>query len=501
MDILKDLIKLLKKHRTHYRDDTGLPTNKDSKIFKLVEGLSDGSFQDEDSAAQVLYGTDASHINFKRLKYRLQDRLLNSLLLIDPEKLFTSRAERDYFMVNQIQTICGILGRLGERKLIYTLAKSGLQKAKLAFNPYAGLNLAIQLRIHASNIGDVKKMHLYNSEVKYFQKYLNSEIRLSTMFIEYKTLVQDPKTELHQVKEILNPFLDELKKIKTDYSPRCVYYAYYLYLNDRLINRDIPGTIERCREGLKMMEPFNYPNFEGLFHSSMIEGHIILKEYEAGKAIIFSRLEEKNLSNYNHLSNIYYYATLCLATEKYEHLGEALQLFKEHNIDKSPISFFKENFIIFEMLYSILVLLDKIKPTYPVKSKIRITKFVNDLPAFSKDKKGANTLILFVQFLLLLIKKDYGTIIDRVDNLKAYDQKYLRKEDSFRINCFLRMILLIPKHNFHPIAVQRHAEPYLKKLAKHKENSWNWKDTNVETIPYENFWKLFIEVLEKNRKI
>ncbi len=500
MEVLRNLIKLLKKHRTDYRDETGLPTNKNSKISKLVEGLSDGSFQDDDSAAQTLYGTDASHINFKRLKYRLQNRLLNSLLLIDPEKIFISRMDRDYFKVGQLQSICGILNRLGEKRLIYPLAKSGLQKAKAAFNPYAGLSLSIELRIHASNIGDRKKFHLYNNEVKYFQHYVNTEVKLSTMTLEYKNLVANPKTDVHQVKEVLNSFLKEIATMKTDYSPRTVYYAYNIYLHDRLIHRDVPGTIERCKEGLEMMKPFNRPNLESLFYVSMIEGHILLREFEQGKALIFSRLEAKNLSNFNNLSNIYYYATLSLTTENYEYLGEALLLFKEHNVDKSPVSFFKENFTIFEMLYSILVNLDKIKPTYPVNSKIRITKFINDLPIFSKDKKGANTLILFVQFLLLLIKKDYGTIIDRVDNFKAYDQKYLRKEDSFRINCFLKMILLIPKHNFHPVAVQRHAAPYLKKLEKHKENNWNWKDTNVEIIPYENFWKLFIEVLEKNKK-
>ncbi len=501
MEILSDLIRLLKKHRTHYRDDTGLPINKNSKIYKLVKGLSDGSYENEDSAAQALYGTDANHINFKRLKYRLQNRLLNSLFLIDPEKIFNSSLDKDYFMVSQLQTICGILSQMGEVKLSSTLAKSGLQKAKNAYNPYAGLNLALLIRSYATNIGDLKKFHKYNAEVTHFQQYINAEIKLSTMYSEYKAFAANPKTEAYQVKEMLSSFLTEIENISIDYSPRTVYFAYNIILHDRLINRDIPGTIACCQEGLKKMKPFNRPNLDSLFYFAMVEGHILLREFEKGSILIFSRIENKSLSHFNTLSSIYYYATLCLTTENYQQLGEALQLFKENKIDKSQVIFFQENFTIFEMLYYILVKIDKIKPTYPVKSKIRITKFINDLPVFSKDKKGINTLILFVQFLLLLIKKDYGTVIDRVDKLRAYDQKYLRKEDSFRITCFVKMILLIPKHNFHPVAVQRHAAPYLKKLAEHKENNWNWKDTNVETIPYENFWKLFIEVLEKNKKI
>ena len=499
MEILQDLIRLLNKHRTHYRNDTGLPTNKNSKIFKLVNGLRNGSYEDEDSAAQALYGTDANHINFKRLKYRLQNRLLNSLFLIDPEKIFTTPSDRDYFLVGQLQTICGILGRIGEVNLSYTLAKSGIHKAKTAYNPYAGLQLALILRTYASNLRDQKKLIKYNEEVKYFQQYIDSELKLSTMHLEYRSLITDPKTEIHQVKEMLNISLQEIEGINIDYSPRTVYYAYSIMLHDRLISRDLPGAMTCSKEGLKKMTPFKLPNLDSLFYFAMIEGHILLKEFEKGRKLIFSRIANQDLSHFNTLSSIYYYATLCLTTENYQQLGDALQLFKENKIDKSRVSFFQENFTIFEMLYYILVKIGKISPTYPVKSKIRITKFINDLPVFSKDKKGINTLILFVQFLLLLMKKDHGTIIDRVDNLKAYDQKYLRKEDSFRINCFVKMILLIPKHNFHPVAVQRHATPYLKKLADHKENSWNWKETNVETIPYENFWKLFIVVLENNK--
>ena len=501
MEMLKNLIKILNKHRTYYRDNTGLPTNKKSKIFKLVQGFSDGSFEDEDSAAKALYGTDASHINFKRLKYRLQNRLLNSLLLIDPEKIFTSRIDRDYFLVNQLTIICRILSRLGEGKLSHSLAKSSLPKAKTAFNPYAGLSLSLILRSQASNRTAFKKFHQYDAEVRHYQQFVHAQVELSSINSGYGMLIANPKTEIEHVREYLNTSLEKIKTIKTDYSPLTIYYTYHVYIHDRLINRDIPGTIKYCQEGLKMMTPFNRPNLENLFYNTMIEAHTSLKEFEEGQSIILSRLKNKTLTNFNKLACAYYYAILCLTTQNYQYLGEALELFKEYKIDKSPINFFKENFTIFEMLYYILVTLDKIEATYPVKSKIRITKFINDLPAFSKDKKGANTLILFVQLLLLLMKKDHGTIIDRVDNLKAYDQKYLRKEDNFRITCFLRMILLIPKHNFHPVAVQRHAAPYLKKLAIHKENNSNWKSVTIETIPYEDFWTLFIETLERNKKL
>jgi len=300
---------------------------------------------------------------------------------------------------------------------------------------------------------------------------------------------------------MMHGFLLELEQMKIDYSSRTIFFAYNIFLHDRLIYRDIPGILKCCKDGLKLMKPFNRPDLEILFYLAMLEVHGLQKEFEPGKAIIFYCLNEMDLKNVNKLSLIRTYADLCLGTENYQDLGDALRLSKENKVEKSPIVFFRENFSILEMIYYILVTLEKVNPTYPVKSKIRISKFINDLPHFSKEKKGVNTLILFVQLLLLIIKNDYGSIIDRVESLKAYDQKYLKKADSFRITCFLKMTLLIPKHNFHPVAVQRHAVPYLKKLELSKNKDLNWKDTNYEIIPYENFWKLFIEALERNRRL
>jgi len=501
MNVLKGLIRLLNKHRTYYRDNIGLPTNKDAKLYKLANGLRDGTYKDEDNAAQDIYGTDANHINFTRLKYRLQNRLFHGLLLIDPEKIFSSKVDRDYFMVNQYNTICAILSYLKENKLAYHLAKLSLPKAKSSFNPYAGLNLSLLLRTLAKNSGKRKESEYYLTQIKYFQEYINIEVKLNLMYYEYKDLEARPKTEIDQIKEMMDGFLLELEKTKIDYSARTIFYAYNLYLHDRLIYRDIPGILKCCEDGLKLMKPYNRPDLEILFYLAMLEAHGFKKEFEPAKKIIFYCLNELTLSITNRLSLIRSYADLCIGTENYQDLGDALKLHIENKVEKSPIAFFKENFTILEMIYYILVTLEKIKPTYPVKSKIRISKFINDLPLFSKEKKGVNTLILFVQLLLLIIKHDYGSIIDRVESLKAYDQKYLKKADSFRITCFLKMTLLIPKHNFHPVAVQRHAAPYLKKLEDSKDQDLNWKDTNYEIIPYENFWKLFIEALERNRKV
>jgi hypothetical protein len=61
------------------------------------------------------------------------------------------------------------------------------------------------------------------------------------------------------------------------------------------------------------------------------------------------------------------------------------------------------------------------------------------------------------------------------------------------------MIMQLPKGDFHPIAVQRKAEPYYQKLLAvplHKAK----QDYDLEIIPYETLWAFMLESLEPDRK-
>ncbi len=66
--------------------------------------------------------------------------------------------------------------------------------------------------------------------------------------------------------------------------------------------------------------------------------------------------------------------------------------------------------------------------------------------------------IKLLQILFLLTDHKYGQIIDRIDALNQYTYRYLRKDETFRSNCFIKMLVLMTKADFHPIRTNTYTE-------------------------------------------
>lgn len=148
-----------------------------------------------------------------------------------------------------------------------------------------------------------------------------------------------------------------------------------------------------------------------------------------------------------------------------------------------------------EAFINFLMVIGKIKHKENSTARFRLHKFLNDVPLYSKDKRGSNITILILHILFLLQQEKYSAIIDRVESLKTYTHRYLRRDDTFRSNCFIKMLIQLPAANFHREAVVRKAQPYWKKLLSvplHKAN----QAAELEIIPYETLWEFVLDSLD-----
>jgi len=72
--------------------------------------------------------------------------------------------------------------------------------------------------------------------------------------------------------------------------------------------------------------------------------------------------------------------------------------------------------------------------------------------------------------------------------LQRYSAKYLRKSHTFRSNCFIKMLLEIPKQGFNRKAIDRHVAKYLNRLESHEQHL-GYFSRQLEIIPYEKLWE------------
>ena len=119
------------------------------------------------------------------------------------------------------------------------------------------------------------------------------------------------------------------------------------------------------------------------------------------------------------------------------------------------------------------------------------------MPVHSKDKRRRNIPILIIHVLFLLQQKKYEKVIDRVESLNLYCYRYLRKDDTYRSNCFIKMLLQLPKANFHREAVIRKTKKYHKMLVNNPSNL-RMQSSEVEIMPYEMLWEYVLDSLDNN---
>lgn len=127
--------------------------------------------------------------------------------------------------------------------------------------------------------------------------------------------------------------------------------------------------------------------------------------------------------------------------------------------------------------------------------EFRIAKFLNNTPVYSKDKRGLNISIILLHIAYLLRRKDYNAIIDRIDSLSQYAYRYLRKDDTLRNNCMIKMVVQMAKADFHPIRTERYVAD-LKKQMQKAPLYGSGENVEIEMIPFEVLWEIMIKSLE-----
>jgi len=495
MDFLKSIIPLIE--RPKFIDEIA----ESKQLVSLFDLIRKDELITDEQAQQVLYSADNGTYAYKKLKQRLRERLMNHAI-----KHGIAYKNLDNYAL--LYRKC-----LQKMYAVKTLTLSNARTAAI----YVAENL-----IRTAKDNEFTDIVLHLSEELY---YYYSAVNYNTVkAAKYKRLKQD-MLELFSRESIAMQHYCELNiilgssraSVKESKLPHAIKYCdqLELFLSSRLtsyqlirtaylviamryeIERDYEGLLKTCDRAINALNNRKVSRKVAfyLFDQRRILSHIHLKNYKKAQHIAGRYIGELTPGQINWFVLKSYVMLSYLHGREYNEATKVMMEVRGNKAYKSLPRVISQTLTVYEAHIYFLISIGKVENYDVNEYRFRLYKFLNEIPNFAKDKRGLNIAILIVHVLFLLRDKKYMDIIDRIDALNQYCHRYLRRDDTFRSNCFIKMLLRVAKADFNPLRAKRYAEPLVSKL-KSMPLAFSNQTVEVEIIPYEDLWKMVLELLE-----
>ena len=490
--VLKELKEILSTRRNDF--------NYSKKLDEFESIIDSIKSTDDKEYCSRLYKKKNLTSTYKSLKYRMEERLMNDVISLASEvETLNSRISAN-IVIGKLFYIASVLVKRNYRNPAISL----FEKCFRLSEKFHYFNYALQsgeaLAGHYGFVDiDKKKMEYYLKKNRELILIIEAEnyVRESNTIISHFYVSHKGAMSSDNLAIIKNR-VEKMNELKNKYQT----YFIVNYTNDLSFYyfqtiKNYPKALETALNSLEEIKN----NSEGfsLFQTYRNIGiaHLLLNNFN--DSIIWLNKAKEFPST----KSRYWFFITSLLYINYAHqdLRKLFELSYEvlSNGYLTEDPYFHEQWKIREAFLHFLIRADKIQLTEAEKKSLKpfvIGKFLNSVPFHSKDKSGQNITIIIIQILFLLIDKKYDKIIDRIDALIQYSYRYLKNDDTFRSNCFIKMLLKMIAADFHPVRTRTYTADLQKKLEKSSLVT-DEKSSQVEIIPYDYLWEVVMELLEK----
>ncbi|MEP7322507.1 MAG: hypothetical protein ABI761_11340 [Saprospiraceae bacterium] len=464
-------------------------------MFNLIERKA---VKNETELITKLYGNNPVTISaFKKVKERLKNKLINIILLVDLKEAGLSDRFAAYSEVIKLLLIGRVLISSNEQKLGEVIMDDAM---KMSFK-YDFLDLQhILSKLLASQYGslsqDSKKYIHYSTIASTSLQELLVESQLRQANNEYFAMRFKSLTNINSDKtnysNFINLSLDAIGKSKNSEIRN---FAYGLLLNCYIYTKNKSEYEVISRQSLKffLSEKKIANNTFKKLSADIINGCLLLRLFTFSDEIYASYAQYFNKKEHNWYVFSYYRVITNLHEKKYDTAYQLMKSTVEAPDFKKQFESMQQHFRVLQAYFYFLQLNSKISKT--PESVFRIKKFLNEVPMFSKEKRGMNISILAVQILVLIIQKRMDEVMDRIDSLSLYSYRYLRKSELWRTSCFIKMLSQLSKYNFNKKWAKSRIQPYYEKLISVDIGEFPGS-VEIEIIPYEDLWQMILEKID-----
>lgn len=482
MESIIELCELVSPLKVRHLKLIGDNEDQAGQLYSLIKSNKVNS---DEEAMEVLFpGKEYARIYLSGVKEKLSQRLMNTLLFLDQNQ--DTPYKKAFIGTYRLFLVYKILSFSGKRKAAKAIAQKAVKKAiKFHFLEIA-VPFARELKTHYATIEPNKKQYQKYKHIQTQQsELLQKEIEVEDMFCQL-ALLQIKKQHKKEELQKIETFARKAENIIDQYS---TYWLLYLAGNIIVIWNQMKNQHQQvtgyCNLMLKKLEALPYqvptPAIFG-FNIKQIPGYVLNKEFNQAEKVLKKCMAMYHPGQINWVKAMQFKTIMHFHKKEYK---KALETTLTINTQFKNTLRDQETWQIYEAYGKILT-----------GEKLRLHKLLNEVPKYSKDKRGMNINILIIRILEYIRRDKIGEVIDNAAALNQYAYRYLRHDQTFRSNCFIRMLLQLEKGHFNQMGVKRHTQKLLKKL-KTMPLIESQQDYEVEIVPYEDLWAFLFNLLPK----
>jgi hypothetical protein len=495
MKDLKELTEIVIKHREkkiEVLQSLDATSKKSNKFIDVCQAIIKGDLLDDVRASTYLnykLGSEA----YRFFKYRLRKLLLNSLFFIEFKGNEHSEYARAEYGCSVMRHQIYVLGAFGARETAIKLCKTLMTKAeRYSLAEYMTYSLLLLSR-YAAITGPKVLFVEYNLMLDKWSRIENAEkearVFLNKINIEF-VASSAPKPEFAS---LVFQFAKKVKKYITSYPTSFIlkYHWYWLQGYGFEINGEYNNSLKIWQELEHFIrsQPLFVSNTRlGLAAQQQMVNFLNLKDYTNGKicALRCSIYFRKGSNNW--LIFLESHFLLCMRSGD---ISSSIDIFnmvvKDIRLTNMP-DLSREKWILYLAYLHYIKLVSRF-PLQNLISNFNIRKFLNEFQIINKDKRGYNLEILVIHICILIHERKQFELINIMESVKVYRNRYLKKDEDYRIQIFLQLLLKCEELNYDYEVIQSKTTILFDKLVS-ASTITKISYESLEIIPFEVLWDL-----------
>lgn len=496
MEDIKALVNLLSLQKVKQIEIITEDAEMSPMTRQFYEGVRDGLFEDDAAASIALYGDDENNPAYRKLKYRLKQRLINTLFFIDIQEYSKTNYEKALHRSLKNWSAFKILLDRGLRKtavdLIETVLKNSIKYDLVELNLLILKDLKFQYGIYIDNKykhGKYSQMYLQYKHIYDLKSSVEDHyVYLANIIVNSKTYEYD--SNIKAIERKLNELDSEIEGIDSYYLK---FYFYNALSFAAIIKKDNNQLLRLCERAISYYSAKSGFSPLALYQFYQKKGIALLslKDYSEAEKILnycFSfNPKEGSVSwqfNYNYLFTTQILKKDYLAA--YEVLSKVVNNTGFRGLNEN----FRETWYLKEAFIQFLISIGKINPddsdAEPLRG-FRLSRFMNEVPVFAKDKRGLNITINILQMLFLIVEEKFDEVLDKLAALRQYNFRYLKRPEYKRSSSFIKMLLKIPEGDYKAALITKKSDKFYQELLENPSD-YSEHALSLEIIPYEQLW-------------